>query len=73
VIRRIFNVSGTLPATGAAGPTDRGRVDGPPSHWVETLGRWRDELHADAFVFWPQDHGTAEIERFAREVVPALR
>ena len=70
-IRRIFNVSGTF-TDGDVGDDER-RIDGPVAHWIDTLGRWSEEFRADAFIFWPGDAGTADVERFADEVVPALR
>jgi alkanesulfonate monooxygenase SsuD/methylene tetrahydromethanopterin reductase-like flavin-dependent oxidoreductase (luciferase family) len=67
-IRRVYNIGGTI----ADGPT-RGLLDGPPEHWVETLTRFAEELGFDTFVFWPADEQEAQLERFAEEVVPALR
>jgi alkanesulfonate monooxygenase SsuD/methylene tetrahydromethanopterin reductase-like flavin-dependent oxidoreductase (luciferase family) len=67
-IRRVYNVSGTI----ADGPT-RGLLDGPPEHWVETLTGFARELGFDTFVFWPADEPLAQLERFAQDVVPALR
>ena len=31
------------------------------------------DLGVDAFMFWPPDTGTGQVERFAHEVVPAVR
>jgi alkanesulfonate monooxygenase SsuD/methylene tetrahydromethanopterin reductase-like flavin-dependent oxidoreductase (luciferase family) len=68
-IRRLYNISGTI----ADGPT-RGLLDGPPDRWVETLTGFARELGFDTFVFWPGEEETlAQLERFAEEVVPALR
>jgi alkanesulfonate monooxygenase SsuD/methylene tetrahydromethanopterin reductase-like flavin-dependent oxidoreductase (luciferase family) len=67
-IRRVYNVSGTI----ADGPT-RGLLQGPPAHWVETLTSFARDLGFDTFVFWPADDPLAQLERFAEEVVPALR
>ncbi len=67
-IRRVYNVSGTI----LDGPT-RGLLEGPPEHWVETLTSFADEHGFDTFVFWPNDEPQAQLERFAAEVVPALR
>jgi alkanesulfonate monooxygenase SsuD/methylene tetrahydromethanopterin reductase-like flavin-dependent oxidoreductase (luciferase family) len=67
-IRRVYNVSGTI-TDGA-----RGRLlEGPPEHWVETLADWATRLHVDTFIFWPQEPEPHQVERFAAEVVPALR
>jgi hypothetical protein len=40
---------------------------------LETLRRFALELGFDTFVFWPEDEPLAQLERFAEEVVPALR
>lgn len=68
-IRRILNISGTL----TDGPRRDGPLDGPVDQWVETLARWTTELRIDAFILWPPDFGTDQIERFATDVVPAVR
>jgi alkanesulfonate monooxygenase SsuD/methylene tetrahydromethanopterin reductase-like flavin-dependent oxidoreductase (luciferase family) len=67
-IRRVYNVGGTI----ADGPTNA-LLDGPPEHWVETLTRFAEELGFDTFVFWPDEEPLLQLERFAEEVVPALR
>jgi alkanesulfonate monooxygenase SsuD/methylene tetrahydromethanopterin reductase-like flavin-dependent oxidoreductase (luciferase family) len=66
-IRRIFNVGGRI-ADGAA----RDLLDGPPEHWIETLTGARD-LGFDTFVVWPAEQPLEQLQRFADEVVPALR
>jgi alkanesulfonate monooxygenase SsuD/methylene tetrahydromethanopterin reductase-like flavin-dependent oxidoreductase (luciferase family) len=67
-IRRVYNVGGTI----ADGPTNA-LLDGSPEHWVETLTRFAKELGFDTFVFWPDEEPLVQLERFAEEVVPALR
>jgi alkanesulfonate monooxygenase SsuD/methylene tetrahydromethanopterin reductase-like flavin-dependent oxidoreductase (luciferase family) len=67
-VRRIYNVSGAI----VDGPT-RGLLEGPPEHWVETLTEFATELGFDTFVFWPSEDPRVQLERFGREVVPALR
>ena len=54
---------------GAAGEL----VEGPPDHWVETLSGFATDLGFDTFVFWPTESPVEQLERFAREVAPALR
>lgn len=66
-IRRVYNVAGTI----ADGPV-RGLLDGPPEHWVETLGGFAAELGFDTFVLWSDEDPLGQLERFAGEVVPAL-
>jgi alkanesulfonate monooxygenase SsuD/methylene tetrahydromethanopterin reductase-like flavin-dependent oxidoreductase (luciferase family) len=56
-VRRIANVGG-----------------GADSHeQIDLLAHLAGELHFDSFVLWPSDPGTVEIERFAAEIVPAVR
>ncbi len=67
-IRRILNIGGTI--------TDGAAVDllhGPPEHWIETLTGFADELRFDGFVFSPAGDVLPQVERFAAEIVPAVR
>jgi alkanesulfonate monooxygenase SsuD/methylene tetrahydromethanopterin reductase-like flavin-dependent oxidoreductase (luciferase family) len=68
-IRRIVNLSGAI-TDGAIG---EGPLEGPVDRWVDTLVTWRLDHRLDAFVFWPPETGTLQIERFAAEVAPAVR
>jgi glucose-6-phosphate 1-dehydrogenase len=65
---RIFNVGGKI-----VDGTTRGLLNGPPGHWIETLRSFAVELGFDTFVFWPEDEPFVQLERFAEEVVPAVR
>ncbi len=67
-IRRVYNVNGRI----VDGPTT-GLLEGPPEHWVETLGEFATDLGFDTFIFWPGADHVAQVERFGLEVVPALR
>jgi alkanesulfonate monooxygenase SsuD/methylene tetrahydromethanopterin reductase-like flavin-dependent oxidoreductase (luciferase family) len=67
-IRRVYNVSGRI-ADGRV----RGLLDGPADHWVETLTSFAEELGFDTFIFWPSEEPVAQLERFAGDVVSALR
>lgn len=68
-IRRIYNLMGTI----TDGDLGDGPLDGPLDLWVERLSSWAVDLGIDTFVFWPPGQGTAQIERFAQEVVPGVR
>jgi alkanesulfonate monooxygenase SsuD/methylene tetrahydromethanopterin reductase-like flavin-dependent oxidoreductase (luciferase family) len=57
-IRRIVNLSG---------------LDAPGRGWIEQLVSWNSDVAMDGFILWPSDTGTAQIERFANEIVPAVR
>ena len=67
-IRGIANVNGVI----ADGPV-RGPLHGPPATWIETLGALRELCGFDALVLWGEGDMVEQIERFATEVVPALR
>lgn len=66
-IRRIYNLSGVI----VDGPT-RGLLQGSPAHWIDSLTGFAVELGFDTFLFWPHDDDLAQLERFAREVVPGV-
>jgi alkanesulfonate monooxygenase SsuD/methylene tetrahydromethanopterin reductase-like flavin-dependent oxidoreductase (luciferase family) len=68
-IRRIYNVNGSI-TTGYVGDDD---LVGPVNLWVDTLTSWVEKIGVDSFVFWPAQPGITEVERFAEEVVPAVR
>jgi alkanesulfonate monooxygenase SsuD/methylene tetrahydromethanopterin reductase-like flavin-dependent oxidoreductase (luciferase family) len=68
-IRRIYNVAGRI----TAGDRGDGPLDGPVDQWVETLAGWALDLGVDGFIFWPPDSSVLAVERFAAEVVPAVR
>ena len=67
-IRRVYNVGGTINDT----PT-RDLLKGSPEQWIETLASFARELGFDTFIFWPEEEPLDQLERFAEEVVPALR
>ena len=66
-IRRLYNVSGRI------GPGGGGFLDGPATQWVEQLLPLVTEAGLDTFVLWPSEEPSAQLERFAAEVAPALR
>jgi len=68
-IRRVYNLTGRA----IADSRGEGLLDGPPGLWVETLSGFARDLGFDTFVFWPTEDHLVQVERFAREVVPALR
>lgn len=67
-VRRLYNFGGAI----TDGERGEG-LDGPVEQWVETLASWAVDLGVDTFIYWPTDSGTHEVERFAQEVVPAVR
>jgi alkanesulfonate monooxygenase SsuD/methylene tetrahydromethanopterin reductase-like flavin-dependent oxidoreductase (luciferase family) len=67
-IRRIYNVLGMIgPARGVAG------LSGGVELWADTLAGWSTRLGFDTFIFWPAAESRAQLELFAREVIPAVR
>jgi alkanesulfonate monooxygenase SsuD/methylene tetrahydromethanopterin reductase-like flavin-dependent oxidoreductase (luciferase family) len=68
-VRRVYNLTGGAIANGPA----TGLLQGAPEHWIETLSGFAADLGFDTFVFWPSGDLVEQVERFAREVSPALR
>jgi hypothetical protein len=46
---------------------------GPVDYWVDEITRLATEVGMDTFIYWPADDRLRQIERFAAEVVPAVR
>jgi len=67
-IRRIYNLPGEI----TDGPM-RGLLQGPVAHWVENLTHFALNLGFDTFVFWPSTDPVHQTERFAQEIIPAVR
>jgi alkanesulfonate monooxygenase SsuD/methylene tetrahydromethanopterin reductase-like flavin-dependent oxidoreductase (luciferase family) len=67
-IRRVYNVGGMISDM----PTGE-LLKGTPEQWIATLGSFARELGFDTFIFWPDKEPLHQLERFAGEVVPALR
>jgi alkanesulfonate monooxygenase SsuD/methylene tetrahydromethanopterin reductase-like flavin-dependent oxidoreductase (luciferase family) len=65
-IRRILNVNGTI----TDGATN-GMLQGPVNQWVEKLTDLTMTYGFDTFIFWGEGEG--QLQRFAEEVVPAVR
>jgi alkanesulfonate monooxygenase SsuD/methylene tetrahydromethanopterin reductase-like flavin-dependent oxidoreductase (luciferase family) len=66
-IRRVFNIGGAI----TDGPGGENPLDGPVDQWVATLTELAAELRVDSFAFWHADR--LSLERYASEVVPAVR
>ncbi|MEL7673002.1 MAG: LLM class flavin-dependent oxidoreductase [Chloroflexota bacterium] len=72
-IRRGYNLMGAIVPEGSGVSPDKGLV-GPVEHWIEAIVKLYREDRMDTFVFWPvAGDEQAQIEVFAREVVPAVR
>jgi alkanesulfonate monooxygenase SsuD/methylene tetrahydromethanopterin reductase-like flavin-dependent oxidoreductase (luciferase family) len=48
-------------------------VRGTPDQWAALLARLATEQPFRCFIFWPEQGSVTQVERFAREVVPATR
>jgi alkanesulfonate monooxygenase SsuD/methylene tetrahydromethanopterin reductase-like flavin-dependent oxidoreductase (luciferase family) len=68
-IRRLYNFGGAI----TDGGRGDGQLDGPVDQWIDTLAGWATQLSVDTFIYWPPDSGVRDIERFAAEIVPAVR
>jgi alkanesulfonate monooxygenase SsuD/methylene tetrahydromethanopterin reductase-like flavin-dependent oxidoreductase (luciferase family) len=75
-VLRLVNVGGAIAdevgTTEARPGQSSGGIAGPPSFWHELLGGLR-EIGFEGFVFWPAEPTAEQVERFAREVAPAVR
>jgi alkanesulfonate monooxygenase SsuD/methylene tetrahydromethanopterin reductase-like flavin-dependent oxidoreductase (luciferase family) len=67
-IRRLYNIMGLI----TDGPQQE-PFTGPVDYWVEELTRLVVEVGMDTFIYWPADDRLHQMERFAAEVVPAVR
>lgn len=67
-IRRLYNVMGLI----TDGPV-QGFLTGPVDYWIEELTRLVVEVGMDTFIYWPADDRMHQLERFAAEIVPAVR
>jgi alkanesulfonate monooxygenase SsuD/methylene tetrahydromethanopterin reductase-like flavin-dependent oxidoreductase (luciferase family) len=67
-IRRLYNVMGLI----TDGPVE-GFLTGPVDYWVDELTRLVIEVGMDTFIYWPADDRLPQLERFAAEIVPAVR
>jgi alkanesulfonate monooxygenase SsuD/methylene tetrahydromethanopterin reductase-like flavin-dependent oxidoreductase (luciferase family) len=65
-VRRLLNIMNVQ-----FSPTNRGVLNGPPTQWVEQLADLALTHGVSAFLIGGDDH--AMTERFAAEVVPAVR
>ena len=65
-VRRILNVNGTI-TNGAT----NGMLQGPVNQWVEELTDLVLTYGFDTFIFWSE--GARQFQKFAEEVVPAVR
>jgi alkanesulfonate monooxygenase SsuD/methylene tetrahydromethanopterin reductase-like flavin-dependent oxidoreductase (luciferase family) len=68
-IRRLYNVTGVI-TDGRRGSEP---LQGPIDRWVDTLATWATDFLVDTFIFWSEEPGTSQIDRFATEVVPGVR
>jgi alkanesulfonate monooxygenase SsuD/methylene tetrahydromethanopterin reductase-like flavin-dependent oxidoreductase (luciferase family) len=66
VIRRVLNVNGLITDGRSGGP-----LQGPVDQWTDELTELVVGYGFDTFILWAE--GDEQLERFAREVVPAAR
>ncbi|MFI5915271.1 LLM class flavin-dependent oxidoreductase [Dactylosporangium sp. NPDC051541] len=66
-VRRLYNIAGTFRGD------SREFLQGPPKVWVEQLAELAVTEGMSAFILMVQAGGDNDLERFAMEVVPAVR
>jgi alkanesulfonate monooxygenase SsuD/methylene tetrahydromethanopterin reductase-like flavin-dependent oxidoreductase (luciferase family) len=69
-LRRILNLSGEI-TTGASRKGSSGFLHGPVDQWVDELTGLAVTHGFDTFLLWAEGEG--QIQRFAEQVVPAVR
>jgi alkanesulfonate monooxygenase SsuD/methylene tetrahydromethanopterin reductase-like flavin-dependent oxidoreductase (luciferase family) len=67
-IRRVYNVMGLIQSSAGDEP-----LVGPPEQWIETLSTYATVGRIDTFIYWPLADHQRQVERFAAEIVPAIR
>lgn len=73
-IRRGYNLMGILSPELTRGEISEKGIFGNSEFWIESLSRFHEEYRQDSFNFWPgADKPHEQIERYASEVIPALR
>jgi alkanesulfonate monooxygenase SsuD/methylene tetrahydromethanopterin reductase-like flavin-dependent oxidoreductase (luciferase family) len=65
-IRRILNVNGVI-----TDGSSNGMLQGPVNQWAEELTNLALTYGFDTFIFWGEGEG--QLQRFAEQVVPAVR
>jgi len=72
-IRRIAQVVGTIAPVPQSDwvPTGADPLRGDAAQWAEVIRYLSNELRFDTFIFWPEQASIEQIDRFARDVVPA--
>ncbi|HEX9234926.1 MAG TPA: LLM class flavin-dependent oxidoreductase, partial [Actinomycetota bacterium] len=66
-IRRVLNVGGAI----ADAQTEP--FTGPTPYLIERFTELAIDYGVDAFIFWPGQDSERQIDRFAAEVIPAVR
>jgi alkanesulfonate monooxygenase SsuD/methylene tetrahydromethanopterin reductase-like flavin-dependent oxidoreductase (luciferase family) len=64
--RRILNVNGSI-----TDGVSNGMLQGPVNQWADELTDLAITYGFDTFIFWGEGEG--QLQRFAQEVVPAVR
>jgi alkanesulfonate monooxygenase SsuD/methylene tetrahydromethanopterin reductase-like flavin-dependent oxidoreductase (luciferase family)/hemerythrin-like domain-containing protein len=66
-VRRLYNITGSFTGTGTE------FLQGPPSVWVEQLAELAVSDGISGFILAAESGNSADVERFAHEVAPAVR
>lgn len=74
-IRRGYNVSGLIrPGAGSVNfSQEPGKIDGTAGYWAGRLTELYSEYGMDTFIFWGSGAVGEQLERFAKEVAPAVK
>lgn len=74
-VRRGYNVGGVInPGPGNSGTiNEKGSIEGTAAYWVDQLLRLYNDYRMDTFILWSDGDVDQQIERFAQDVIPAVK
>lgn len=78
-VTRIAQLVGTVTdaatrqATTQAGLSGREPIRASAGQWAELTHSLAEDLGFDTFIFWPEETSSSQLQRWARDVVPAAR
>lgn len=73
-IRRGYNLMGEIETGSSSNSISEKGIFGDVDFWVDKLSEFHEIYRQDTFNFWPQsEEPYDQIERFAAEVIPAVR
>lgn len=72
-IRRGYNVGGVITAGANNTGSMTNAIEGTATYWADQLVRLYTDYRQDTFIFWGNGDVEQQIEKFAQDVVPAVK